>query len=131
MLTYFWIASNIFAAFNAVLSAENMWLLSHSAECQADFFSEFLLFYNLFANNSKIWETRILHDILPILHVSTCDNYFIVICFLKLNMRRVFFFTEGWCRDCWIQCNTDTFYFHILIQIFCTLFICSVFDAFL
>ena len=33
-------------------------------------------------------------------------------------------------RDCLIQRNTNTFYFHVLIQIFCTLFTCSVCDVF-
>ena len=62
-----------------------------------EIFSEFFMFCNLFHKPLGEYEKR--GKYLPILHESTCDNYFTVQCLLKSNVARV---TYLWHRTCLI-----------------------------
>ena len=97
----------------------------------------------------KIWETR---KIFPILHLkrwhnnyllyeASCNNYFIVKCFLKSNVARVILLHQAcliWFNANLVEAKTTStsltwlhFYLHISIPIFCTLPICFVHDGLL
>ena len=90
---------------------------------------------------------------MPILHAATCDNYFIVKCLLKSNESIDILLTNciefaqynlmlTWFKSTEAKTAGTTLpghilyfltalFFHISIRIFCTLFICLVFDGLL